>query len=615
MDAILLEERARTALQLGESHFREFKSGLQGPPEAKIPRDVREICRDVAETLVAFANADGGELLVGIEDDGTVTGIERLSQSDIDRIVQAPKVHVSQGTPLPAAKVAVLTLNTHKVAYFAVTKGYDLVHQTSDGKCLQRRDLASLPIPSEQIRFDRQEIKSREYDRQFVDGANATHLETDLVAALAKQILPGMSIEKCLQYLDLAEYGDPTGGLRLRRAALLLFGKQPERWHPRLQVRIIKVKGTELGVAEKYNVVADNLVRNNLVRLVEESWLQLRPHLVQTRFTATARFESILAYPEQACREAIVNAIAHRDLSEEGAGIEVYVFDDRIEVKNPGGLLAPLRVSDLKRLDGAHQSRNSLVSRVLREFGYMRELGEGMRRIFELMKNNELTEPEIISEKNTFNITLRHKPIYTTDELVWLEQFSATDLTQKERAVIVLGKGGRLLAAQDIFDRLGIVDTEEYRQIVDSLQKRGVLQTVVSRTDAKKLKRKQRLPSRQIPKFQVGVPGAKPRQESRPTGERDVPEGWKPAAARIYVGGLSTSITSEALLGALEKFGQVAAITIPRIASGTGKGFAYCDFHNAESASAAIEAGTIALADGRIATLRREQPRIPSPYG
>ena len=77
MDDILrLEERILMGIDTGESHFREFKSAYEQHPSARpTARTVKEICQDVAETLVAFANADGGELFVGVEDDGTITGV------------------------------------------------------------------------------------------------------------------------------------------------------------------------------------------------------------------------------------------------------------------------------------------------------------------------------------------------------------------------------------------------------------------------------------------------------------------------------------------------------------------------------------------------------------
>ena len=74
MDRLELVDRVRASISLGESHFREFKSAFHGPPDAKVRRKLNEITGDIAETLVAFGNADGGELIVGVEDAGSITG-------------------------------------------------------------------------------------------------------------------------------------------------------------------------------------------------------------------------------------------------------------------------------------------------------------------------------------------------------------------------------------------------------------------------------------------------------------------------------------------------------------------------------------------------------------
>jgi ATP-dependent DNA helicase RecG len=108
---------------------------------------------------------------------------------------------------------------------------------TSDGRCLQRKDKESVPISSENISFSRIEIISREYDRAFVDSADIADLNYSLIKQVAEHISKGMSVEKCLQHLELAEFDGSR--FRLRRASLLLFAKNPSKWHPRLQVRIL----------------------------------------------------------------------------------------------------------------------------------------------------------------------------------------------------------------------------------------------------------------------------------------------------------------------------------------------------------------------------------------
>ena len=361
---------------------------------------------------------------------------------------------------------------------------------------MQRRDLQTVPISSEAITLARREQRSREYDREFVDGGHTDALDVDLLARLANGISLGMSPEKYFSISTLPNMPQTTSSSDKRVFSCLRDCRG--RWHPRLQVRIMKVKGPRFGTGPNYNVLSDESVQNNIVELVERSWDALRAHLTETRLTPGAKFQSHIMYPELACREALINAIAHRDYSAEGRGIEIYVFDDRMEVKSPGSLLTTPTVDDLLRLDGVHQSRNSLVARALREAGYMRELGEGVRRIVELMKSNELAAPEFKNSPDSFTVVLHHKSLYSNEHLLWLEEFSDFDLTREEKAIVVLGYGGRLIAPNDIFRQLGILDTERYRQLVASLQKKNILVSEITRSRAQELSRAKRIPVRDL---------------------------------------------------------------------------------------------------------------------
>jgi len=403
MDELLrLKERVDIAIEIGESYYREFKSAWEGPPGHKTSRDIKEVCYDIAKTLVAFANADGGELFIGIEDDNTVSGLP-YPDDKISVILKAPENNVLRDTPLPLKRASLIDCRGKKVAYFSVEKGSKYVHLTSKGECFQRKDKESVPTASESIRFSREEVISREYDRQFVDFAGISDLDLDLVRSVSRIIFKSISPEKFLQYLELAEF-DGTR-LRLRRAALLLFAKHPTKWHPRNQVRILGVRGTEEKTGENFNVEEIGEANGNIFKIYAESWEILRQNLTETRFSKEAIFQPRMIYPELACREALINAITHRDYSLEGRGIEIKIFDDRLEILSPGKLLSSLSIIDLEELKGVHQSRNTYIARVLREFGYVRELGEGIKRIFELMESNDLKKPKIESPNKSFIVT------------------------------------------------------------------------------------------------------------------------------------------------------------------------------------------------------------------
>jgi ATP-dependent DNA helicase RecG len=401
-----LKERVDIAIEIGESHYREFKSALEGPPGNKKPRELKEVCDDIAKTLVAFANADGGELFIGIEDDNSVTGLQYQEDKTV-QILKAHENYILKETPLPVKKASLIDYNGKKVAYFSVEKGSRYVHLTSKGQCFQRKDKISIPTSSESIRLSREEEISREYDRQFIDLAGINDLDLRLIESVSQSIFKAMSPEKFLQYLELAEFDGYS--LKLRMAALLLFAKNVSKWHPRSQVRIFKVKGTKEKTGVDFNVTEAGETNGNIFELIEKSWELLRPQLTETRFSEDAMFKTHIMYPELACKEALINAITHRDYSLEGRGIEIKMYDDRLEILSPGKLLSSLTIKELEELKGLHQSRNVYVSRVLRECGYIRELGEGIRRIFELMESNDLVKPKIESPNKSFIVTLFYK--------------------------------------------------------------------------------------------------------------------------------------------------------------------------------------------------------------
>ena len=473
MDVLRLVERIQQTIELGESQFREFKSAFEGSPNAKKPREWRSVATDIAETLVAFANAEGGELLVGVEDDGTLTGIEFRDET-IENLLAAPKERVHPDTPLISPISRHLKIEEKEILYFAIEKNTERLHQTSDGKCLQRKDRENRPVAIINVQFERQEQISREYDRQFVNGASVGDLDLDVVKRVADHITK-MSPEKCLQYLGLAEYKSNT--LFLRRAALLLFAKEVSRWHPRCQVRIARIRGIELKTGRDYNVAPDEIVTGNILELVTAAWEKLRPHLVETKMTSDALFKERIMYPEDACREALINAITHRDYSLEGQNIEVLIFDDRMEVHSAGSLLSTIKVDDLVKLKGTHESRNALIARVLREIGYVREMGEGMRRIFRLMRDADLIAPEVVSESNHFKIILHHKSVFSETDQIWLDYYKPLKLSREEMLIALLGKNGNLISPQQIYDRLELVDWDDYRSIITQIQIKGVLYT------------------------------------------------------------------------------------------------------------------------------------------
>ncbi|MEZ4525536.1 MAG: ATP-binding protein [Desulfobacterales bacterium] len=502
-DTLILEERIKNTILLGESHFREFKSAFEGSSGNKKPGNVKNLCRYIGEALVAFANADGGELLIGVEDDGSVTGIPH-NESEIENMLSAVRTHIHPDNTLPVVYASKIQIEEKTVLFFQVNKGTTEIYQLPDGRCMRRRDKTTIPVTFSQITFDRQEIKSREYDRQFVDGATVNDLDIPYVQSVADNYLRDLSVERYLQQTGLAEYS--PGGFRLRMAAILLFAKDIQRWHPRSQIRILKVFGTELKSGENYNVISDETVRGNIFQLIERSWEQLRPFLAyKTEFASDARFEQKYIYPEWACREGLINAVAHRDYSIQN-GIDIFIFDDAMKIKSPGALLSTLTIKNLEELQGAHESRNVFIAKILRENKYMRELGEGMKRMFELMELRELQKPVLYSNDIWFTITLPHKSVFSHQQQKWLSLFESFNLSPRQKRIIVLGIENREISQLEIYNALNTKELRVYNEEVTFLRNNKILEQIRSNSQALQYAKTHKISKAQVKRFKVRVP-------------------------------------------------------------------------------------------------------------
>lgn len=585
-ETLLLQERVKNTIQLGESHFREFKSALEGVEGNKKPRLAKTICAQIGEALVAFANADGGELLVGVEDDGTITGLQH-SETDTQMMLDAIQTHVHPESELPLTTSTKLTIDGKTILFFSVLKGATEVFQLPDGRCVKRKDKSTVPATVRQVLFERQEVRSREFDRVFVDGATVTDLDIETIKTIADEYLRGLSVERYLQQIGLAEYAG--NGLRLRMAAVLLFARDINRWHPRSQVRILKVNGTEIKSGDNYNVQSDELVQGNIFNLLIKSWETLRPFLAyKTEFGSDARFEQRYIYPEFACREALVNAIAHRDYSIQN-GIDVFIFDDRIEIKSPGSLLSTLSINDLLELRGVHESRNSLISKVLRENKFMRELGEGMKRIFELMAENELSQPVLAGDTTSFSITLTHKSVFSARQEQWLGMFDDTSLSSLQKKIVVLGMEDREISPAEIYKAMNTDDRNTYDKEVTGLRTRKILVETMTSNAATIYSKKHKIPKSQIPRFKVAPPNKSDADFSKPPQTITDHLDSDPNKA-VFIFNIPDTTSEAEIQKIFSSCGKVTKVILPTYYStGTLRGFGFVWFEDASSALQAIK--------------------------
>jgi len=413
-----------------EGQFFERKSCYDRSGKRPKRRPAREVAHDVAEPLAAMANSDGGTLVLGIEDDGTPTGVD-YPPDRLDVILQAP-----QRLAKPPLKVhhRWVVLGAVQVLVFEVDWSPE-VHQLTDGRYLLRVGDKNLPFPASDIASIKEGKRRRVTESRLITDACLQDLDPTLLDQLRQKTGLALSSEELLEHYRLAEARN--GRLVLSLAALLLFAKDPIRWHPACYVDFVKWEGTERRFGAELNVVKRARVEAPLPKLIEQTFATIWPHIRERQQLVDLFFEERFEYPTFAWQEAIINAVAHRDYALEGTPIEIWIFDDRLEVRSPGELVEPVTLERLARRERVHASRNPRIVRVLTDLGYMRELGEGVPRMFEVMEREGLKPPEFHMEAGAiFAVILRNTPVYPPETLRWLKQFDGYDLSPNQRRLL-----------------------------------------------------------------------------------------------------------------------------------------------------------------------------------
>jgi ATP-dependent DNA helicase RecG len=417
-----------------EGQFFERKSCFDRSQGKVRRRPVRDVAWDVAETLAAMANADGGALVLGIEDDGAVSGAD-YPEDRLKILRSAPKTHIK---PAVKARIREGKLNEKPVLLFEVDWSME-AHQLTDGRYLLRIDDKNIPFPAADIEAMKEGKRRRVTETRFVFEATLADLDFALIDRLGERQGMRASSEEILAHYRLAE--GRNGKTVLTMAALLLFGKDPGRWHPRCGIDFVKHEGTERRVGAALNIIKRERIEGPLVLLIEKAYETIRPHLRERQRLVDLFFEEKLEYPTFAWQETIVNAVAHRDYRYEGLGIEIWMFDDRLEIRSPGELVEPVTLERLLRRERIHASRNPRIVRVLSDFGYMREQGEGIPRIFESMERDGLYPPGIRLEADAiFTVTLRNTVAYSPETLRWLAQFEPQGLNGNQKRIMIYAK-------------------------------------------------------------------------------------------------------------------------------------------------------------------------------
>jgi len=277
------------------------------------------------------------------------------------------------------------------------------------------------------------------------------------------------------EYLLKRKLADRRGSrLALRQAAELLFAQQgPE--HPNAGVRVFRVVGTERRLGAEHNVEERPRIEGNLPEVWQEALSVVGGLMRQPSRLVGNRFRPVSEYPHFSWQEALLNAIAHRDYSVQGAGIEVWLFDDRMEVTSPGGLLPELSLDELLSLRRVHCSRNPRLMRTLVDLGLTRDQGEGIPRMFAEMAAAFLPTPRIDPTPRRVSVVLRNTTTLGEDDRAFVSRIGGEELSDEEFRALLQAHRNTQVDNASLRSLMGI-DTLGASQILRRLRDRGLLE-------------------------------------------------------------------------------------------------------------------------------------------
>jgi ATP-dependent DNA helicase RecG len=355
----------------------------------------------LAETMIAFANTEGGTIIVGLKEDGDPAD----GAVDLEALETALRAADEQCSPTVVVGTWEATdHNDTKVYALRVPRSIEL-HALSDGRVLIRSGVKNRPLGGQEILRLASAKNTGDFESEAIIGVTRDDFSKKMLeeylakrAERTKRPYNG-KIDDLLKEIGAVDAdGKPTV------CGVLLFTEYPQQWLPQSSVVFAKFVGkTPRGESGLAGYTRREELTGPLPRLIEASWNIIWSEMAVSAVVKGLEREETYEYPQFAVREAIVNAICHRDYRLKGRRIEIRMYSDRLEVISPGGLPGFITVENIK---DEHFSRNPRVVNGLFQWGYIEELGLGIDRMMEVMQQAGQKPPYFDARPYSFAVTL-----------------------------------------------------------------------------------------------------------------------------------------------------------------------------------------------------------------
>lgn len=431
---------------------------------------------DLARTIIAFSNAAGGKLVVGVENDGTVSGFKCRNAQNVERFEQCP---IADCTPAPdVACVRMAVVNSAGeddiVLVMDIEPSADrVIARRKDNAVFLRQGDESKELAYEQIRALEYDKNQRVFEDEIVRDTSIEDVDREVLARYKAILGTDASDEQILKSRRFMRDGCLTV------AGLLLFGVRPSLFLPQARLRVLRFDGVKMETGESLNVTKDVTLDASIPKIVDEAFSLVGGMLREFQFLdSNGKFQTVPEYPEFAWFEGLVNAVTHRDYAYAGDYIRVSMYDDRLEIASPGRLPNTVTLDNMRE---TRYSRNPRIARTLVEFGWVRELNEGVKRIYTEMQKMLLNDPtfsepggvrvQLSLENNIVARTLRQRD--AIESLV--SQETLDSLSEYELMAVQAAYARGKILPKDFASLIGRSQRSATR-VLKGLASRGVLQ-------------------------------------------------------------------------------------------------------------------------------------------
>jgi len=360
---------------------------------------------DLAKLVTAFYNSRGGTIVFGVEN-----GTRRLVGVPNPQGIEEGIINIVRDR---------CSLDVMPTIEFVSYQGMEFVVVTCPQGARKPYLVSGETRPYIRVGSSNREAQDEEVRRLYIEGseggfealpcrgATLADLSEALIAAYVRRREEtsgqplGLSWEEALRSLGCLV--DQEGNWVPTNAGVMLFAEKPQRFIGQAEVACVRFKGTDV-----VSYIDRRDLRSPLYKLVDDAEEFIYRHMKVGR-----RIEGFVGvdyreYPQEAVREAVVNAVVHRDYSRRGHRIRVFMFDDRIEVYSPGALPPGVSLEKMRRLEPQSVLRNPIIVGVFRDFGsrYIERLGTGIRRMALAMEGYGLPRPRFEEVGSEFRVTL-----------------------------------------------------------------------------------------------------------------------------------------------------------------------------------------------------------------